>query len=626
MAYNVQNTRTQTVLTLADNTIDSTYSIFLVGKNTPNYGDALNESLYRLLEHNASPSAPTTPAEGQFWYDTTNLDMKVWRVNGVNTGWVSIGRAAQVGAPSSLTAKAGDVWYDTSLKQLKIYNDASASWDVVGPDYSYAQGLSGQQIMTVVDTGLSSHYVIGWYINNTLFAIVSKDPTFSLTGYTGFTTINPGINFSTSFAVNLSGGSSGLTIDNALQLGGIGAAGYMRSNADTGSTGIVSLTNTTDSTVYTNGALVVSGGVGIAKSVNINGNAKISSGATSTSTTSGALQITGGVGISGNIYAGAIQNTPIGSVTRSTGAFTTLLASGVLTANSGTTSTSTSTGAVVITGGLGLSGNVNAGGTLIAGSINNTPIGNATPSTGAFTTLTASGQVTATGNIAASSYTTGQLVVTGGVGISGELFVHGDATFDGNVLVSNLTVGSLTATAVTVANINAAANYYVTFVAAASGSQGIGADGSANGLKYNPGTDTLYANLVSGVSTQAQYADLAEKYESDYVYEAGTVVIFGGEKEITTTNKFADTRVAGVISEAPAYLMNSEANGLPVALRGKVQVNVIGPVQKGDLLVTSQKPGWAQWSQNEGSSMSVFAKALESAKPGEMKKIYAVIV
>ena len=76
----------------------------------------------------------------------------------------------------------------------------------------------------------------------------------------------------------------------------------------------------------------------------------------------------------------------------------------------------------------------------------------------------------------------------------------------------------------------------------------------------------------------------------------GTVVVFGGDAEITVTDHRNSTKVAGVISTDPAYMMNSEANGLYVALRGRVPCKVIGKVQKGDVLVTSATPGYAEVS------------------------------
>lgn len=93
----------------------------------------------------------------------------------------------------------------------------------------------------------------------------------------------------------------------------------------------------------------------------------------------------------------------------------------------------------------------------------------------------------------------------------------------------------------------------------------------------------------------ATYADLAEYYEADQGYEVGTVLVFGGEKEVTVTNLHMDYRVAGVVSDSAAYLMNQDCPGIKtaVALQGRVPVKVIGIIKKGDLLVAAAKPGYA---------------------------------
>jgi hypothetical protein len=84
-------------------------------------------------------------------------------------------------------------------------------------------------------------------------------------------------------------------------------------------------------------------------------------------------------------------------------------------------------------------------------------------------------------------------------------------------------------------------------------------------------------------------ADLAENYEADKVYNAGTVLMFGGEQEVTLAT--ADTTaVAGVVTSNPAQVMNGSLTGhnvVAIALRGRVPCNVIGPVKKGDLLVSA---------------------------------------
>jgi len=129
---------------------------------------------------------------------------------------------------------------------------------------------------------------------------------------------------------------------------------------------------------------------------------------------------------------------------------------------------------------------------------------------------------------------------------------------------------------------------------------------------------------VHAKATSAQYADLAEIYEADSEYEVGTVVIFGGEKEITVSSMGADPRVAGVISENPAYLMNSKATGQAVALQGKVPCKVMGQISKGDMLVThSQHPGVARKGTNP-SMGTVIGKALEEYNSTEIGTINIV--
>jgi hypothetical protein len=143
----------------------------------------------------------------------------------------------------------------------------------------------------------------------------------------------------------------------------------------------------------------------------------------------------------------------------------------------------------------------------------------------------------------------------------------------------------------------------------------------------NIGTSSTYFNTVFAQATSAQYADLAENYVADAEYAPGTVVVFGGEAEITISSDAADERVAGVVSTHPAHLMNAGQPGVPVALRGRVPVMVIGPVFKGDSLVTSSTSGHAQSVGRDRSyGQAVFAKALETnVSPGE-KIITAVIL
>ena len=141
--------------------------------------------------------------------------------------------------------------------------------------------------------------------------------------------------------------------------------------------------------------------------------------------------------------------------------------------------------------------------------------------------------------------------------------------------------------------------------------------------KYN----TMYATLFSGTALEAYYADLAENYLGDAYYEPGTVLVFGGENEVSVTNIKGDHRVAGVVSTEPATLMNSQLEGkfvIPLALQGRVPCKVIGKVQKGDILVTSPIPGYA-CVDNSALPGRIIGKALQEKNDTEKGVIEVVV-
>ena len=130
----------------------------------------------------------------------------------------------------------------------------------------------------------------------------------------------------------------------------------------------------------------------------------------------------------------------------------------------------------------------------------------------------------------------------------------------------------------------------------------------------------LYAAIFQGTASSARYADLAERYEADAILEPGTVVCFGGEKEITACDHENDHAVAGVVSTDPAYMMNSAAGNNDthpyIALTGRVPVKVVGPVAKGDLLVASSVKGHAM-ANNNAKAGTIIGKAISSSDNGE---------
>jgi hypothetical protein len=146
------------------------------------------------------------------------------------------------------------------------------------------------------------------------------------------------------------------------------------------------------------------------------------------------------------------------------------------------------------------------------------------------------------------------------------------------------------------------------------------------GSDTTPGTIQGYWSLSGTSRLQATYADLAEYYEGDQEYEPGTVLIFGGDKEVTTTVEMNDTRSAGIVTTNPAYVMNQEQTGIKVcvALAGRVPCKVVGRVRKGDLLTTSATAGYAVKATNPTLG-SIIGKALENKDYGEAGVIQVAV-
>lgn len=139
-----------------------------------------------------------------------------------------------------------------------------------------------------------------------------------------------------------------------------------------------------------------------------------------------------------------------------------------------------------------------------------------------------------------------------------------------------------------------------------------------------------YANMhvatLTGLATSAQYADLAEKFEADYDYDAGTVVQIGGEREVTMCETRASEDVLGVVSSYPAYLMNSEQqDGIQVALAGRVPVKVTGSVTKGDRLVSAGNGTARKATDSEITAFNCIGRALESNENENEKLVLCIV-
>lgn len=131
------------------------------------------------------------------------------------------------------------------------------------------------------------------------------------------------------------------------------------------------------------------------------------------------------------------------------------------------------------------------------------------------------------------------------------------------------------------------------------------AGGTMSGDINMGGNSITNAGTFNGTATSAKYADLAERYASDAPYAEGTVVVFGGEAEVTASTSYAQRSVAGVVSTKPAVMMNAEAGNSQthpfIALQGRVPVKVTGEVKKGDILVASNIAGTATAWDNDNA-------------------------
>jgi len=137
-----------------------------------------------------------------------------------------------------------------------------------------------------------------------------------------------------------------------------------------------------------------------------------------------------------------------------------------------------------------------------------------------------------------------------------------------------------------------------------------------SGNTVNLGSNGMRFNTIYGVSLQAQYADLAERFASDSAYPAGTVVALGGVEEITAASDALSDDVFGVISTKAAYLMNSSAGSdethPAVAVNGRVPVRVIGPVKKGQRLVAAGNGLARAGSRSEVTAFNVIGRSLQN--------------
>ncbi len=219
--------------------------MILVGKNYAGYGEFLDENFIHLLENGANTTPPGAPLTGQLFYNKTTNTMQVYKGA---AGWKNIGGATAQASPGPTNNTVGDLWFDTTNAQLKAWN--GTSWTLIGPASSSGQGTSGQEIVTVQDSGGQNQVVLELYTANVLVATVSSAPTFTPSvAIPGFTTIGPGIQLNST----LSGASFRGTATSTTSLNGLTSSQFMRSDTNTATTGTLGVTNDNGLTVGLDG-------------------------------------------------------------------------------------------------------------------------------------------------------------------------------------------------------------------------------------------------------------------------------------------------------------------------------------------------------------------------------------
>jgi len=599
MAYEVNKFNGVFLTSVADGTIDTTTDLRLVGKNYAGYGEVQNENFVHLLENFANTTAPPKSVTGQIWFDTSAKKLKFY--DGARFK-VAGGAEASASAPSGLVA--GDFWWDTGAKQLYTYT--GTEFTLIGPIASPDLGtsiISPAVVYGTISTAEGPHTILKVISDSKTIAVVSKT-AFTLDNSKNpiddFTVIKKGVTLARSqTGVSTDDFTFWGTASNAAKLGGFTADQYIK----TGESSFTSEVSFKDPGLQIGDGndlrIRVEGGNEVIVENRLGNDItfRITVAETTDERDIAIVTSTGVVpGVSGsytlgsttlawsNVHANTFTGSLVGAVTGNT----TGSHKGNVLANDNDIMINAATKQI------GFSG-ANLVGTL-TGSVT----GSAATAADAGTLNGLASSATATTGVSTVTIrnSSGNILANQFVGIADKVdrtFIDRtdarvDPTWSDGTASTQYRTARLTATA------------YSIVARDVSGS--------------------VTANIFNGTATAARYADLAEKYLADQEYETGTVVMIGGEKEVTAAD--VNSRAIGVVSANPAYMMNSELQGgIYIALKGRVPCKVYGSVRKGDRLIAG--PRGAAIAAH-GNYANVFAVALESTGSDSIDVIEVLVL